>query len=234
MLKAERSPRRKVDQSQAAQPTLRSFAYESIRNTISQMDIYSTPDVIRLDERDLAEQLGVSRTPIREALCVLAREGLVLSVARSGFFVMKKSREEIIEMICAWASLEAMSARLAASRASDEELSALEKLFQSSKEEGEDTDGEDYSEANFKFHQEILRLGGNGAIDGLTSGLLVHMRAVRRAALHQDLRAERSRSEHSDIIDALKSRDVDRAGILVRDHALGLASHVREYGLAHD
>ncbi|WP_099557901.1 GntR family transcriptional regulator [Hartmannibacter diazotrophicus] len=220
-----------VDQKQAVQPTLRNFAYEAIRNTIAQMDFYSTPDAIRLDERELAEQLGVSRTPIREALCVLAREGLVQSVARSGFFVMKKSRDEIVEMICAWASLESMAARLATERATDEELSSLKGLFEDADNADEGAD-EVYSDANFRFHQEILRLGGNTIIDGLTSGLLVHMKAIRRAALKQELRAERSRSEHSEIIHALKARDADLAGVLVRNHALGLATHVREHGLS--
>ncbi|ODN68774.1 putative L-lactate dehydrogenase operon regulatory protein [Methylobrevis pamukkalensis] len=148
-------------------PTLRVFACEAIRKLISEMDIYGDTGDIRLDERELAAELGVSRTPIREALCVLAREGLVRSIARTGFFVERKSRGEIVEMICALASLEAMAARLAARNALDEDLEALADVFRDlDAEDADDLDA--YSDANLRFHQEILRLGGNAVIGNMT------------------------------------------------------------------
>src|SRR5918998_220347 len=108
--------------------SLRTLAYDAIKKAITEMDIYGHPHEIRLDERQLSQDLGVSRTPIREALTLLEQEGFVRSVPRRGIFVVRKSKREIIEMIQAWAALESMSARLAATRAPDAELHGLRAL----------------------------------------------------------------------------------------------------------
>ena len=77
------------------------------------MDIYGHRGEIRLDERQPPQDMGVSRTPIREALSVLEQEGFVRSVPRRGIVVVRKSKREVIEMITVWAAIESMAARLA-------------------------------------------------------------------------------------------------------------------------
>src|SRR3546814_10337650 len=99
------------------------------------MDIYDQVGEVRLDKRQLAEDLGVSCTPIREALTILELEGFVRAVPRRGIFVVRKSKAEIIEMIIAWAALESMAARLAAERATSEELPALRQIFEQFEDE---------------------------------------------------------------------------------------------------
>src|SRR5215207_8346839 len=94
----------------------RNQAYEALKRAITQMDIYGHRNEIRLDERQLSQDLGVSRTPIREAMSLLEQEGFVRSVPRRGIFVVRKSKREIIDMILVWAALESMAARLAAER----------------------------------------------------------------------------------------------------------------------
>ena len=95
------------------------------------MDIYR-PDVdLRLDEQRLAAALGVSRTPVRQALARLQHEGLVQIMPRRGVLIVRKSKAEITDMIRAWAALESMAARLVCERASDEEISNLRDLFAS-------------------------------------------------------------------------------------------------------
>lgn len=107
----------------AAEATLTSRAYDVLRQAIADMPVYDgSDDVCRLDERAVAEELGISRTPVREALLRLEIEGAVRSVPRRGIYVVRKTKEEIIEVILASAGLEAMAARLAAERASDEEI----------------------------------------------------------------------------------------------------------------
>ena len=80
---------------------------------------------IRLDERSLAQDFGISRTPVREAMAQLEREGFVRSVPRRGVYVVRKTRREVIELITAWAALESMAARLITEIASDEEIASL-------------------------------------------------------------------------------------------------------------
>ena len=81
------------------------------------MDLYGSRTDIRLDERQLASDLGVSRTPVREALAQLEREGFIRSIPRRGIYVVRKTRPEVIELITAWAALEGMAARLATQNA---------------------------------------------------------------------------------------------------------------------
>ena len=93
---------------------LRKQACDAIKRAIMDMDIYGRSGEIRLDERQLSEDLGVSRTPIREALSVLEQEGFVRSIPRRGIIVVRKTKREIVEMITVWAAIESMAARLAA------------------------------------------------------------------------------------------------------------------------
>ena len=81
------------------------------------MNIYADEAELRLDERDLSQRFGVSRTPLREALAQLDQEGLVRIVARRGIFIVRKTKAEILDMITVWAALESMAARLATQHA---------------------------------------------------------------------------------------------------------------------
>src|SRR6202453_357581 len=93
--------------------------YAALKGAIAAMDIYSSRSEIRLDERSLAQDFGISRTPVREAMAQLEREGFVRLVPRRGVYVVRKSRREVIELITAWAALESMAARLVHANASD-------------------------------------------------------------------------------------------------------------------
>jgi DNA-binding GntR family transcriptional regulator len=104
-------------QETAAEPIalgigLRKQACAAIKRAITEMNIYGHPLEIRLDERQLSQDLGMSRTPVREALSVLEQEGF--SVPRRGLIVVRKSKREVVEMITVWAAIESMAARLAA------------------------------------------------------------------------------------------------------------------------
>jgi DNA-binding GntR family transcriptional regulator len=202
------------------------LAYVALRNAILAMDAYDPEADLRLDEKSLAANLGVSRTPVREALARLEHEGLVEILPRRGVRVVRKSKAEIVEMIIAWAALESMAARLMCERAGDEEIGSLRKLF-SKFEEGEVRSRlDEYSVANLRFHQRIVELGHSALIANMADGLLVHVRAIRRHTIGEADRVERSIVDHMQIIEALEARDAELAERLVRDHALNLARHV--------
>jgi DNA-binding GntR family transcriptional regulator len=204
-------------------------AYAALKSVIVGMDIYGSRSEIRLDERSLAQDFGISRTPVREAMAQLEREGFVRSVPRRGVYVVRKSKREVIELIAAWAALESMAARLITENASDEEIASLRKMF-ATFENGElRAHLDEYSEVNIEFHQTIIRLSRNGVLMNLAENLFTHMRMIRRKTIGEKDRADRSIRDHIHIIEALEARDTVSAEILVRDHALGLADHVAQY-----
>lgn len=211
--------------------SLRVLAYDALKKAIMDMDIYGAAAPIRLDERQLSAELGVSRTPIREAITLLEQEGFVRSVPRRGIFVVRKTKAELIEMITVWAALESMAARLACTAASDKDLAAFARLYAAG-EAGEDVqDLNEYSQMNVAFHQAVIRLGGNRTIMDMADNLILHMRAIRAVSIRQAGRLETSRREHRAIVEALKGREAERAEALVRAHSLGLAAHVARYGV---
>ncbi len=208
---------------------LRKQACEAIKRAITEMDIYGHGEDIRLDERQLSQDLGVSRTPIREALSILEQEGFVRSIPRRGIHVVRKTKREIVEMITVWAAIEGMAARLAALRVLPADLAELRGFVEAFQEDPASQIGE-YSDANMQFHKAIIRLSGIELMAALTETLFIHMRAVRAVTMTQDNRAQRSIVDHRNIIAALADRDADRAERLVREHTMGLAAHVEIHG----
>ena len=228
MSEADQQPRLKIEPL-GVSLGLRQQACEAIKRAIMAMDIYGHPEEIRLDERQLSHDLGVSRTPIREALSVLEQEGFVRSIPRRGIHVVRKSKHEVVEMITVWAAIESMAARLAATRATNGELAELRRLIEAFQDDPTGHISE-YSDANMAFHRAIIRLGGVGLMTGLTDNLFIHMRAVRAVTMTQDNRAQRSVADHRAIVAALVARDADLAERLVREHTMGLAAHVERHG----
>jgi len=209
--------------------SLRDQAYALLKDAITNTDIYSQRQPLRLDERELMQALGVSRTPIREALSILEQEGFVRTLPRRGIFIVRKSKREIIEMIQVWAALESMSARLATLRAPDAEIAKLRHLFDEFENSPPAEHIGEYSDANIAFHQMIIRLGGSQLIAEATKNLFIHVRAIRKATISQDNRAARSIIDHLKIIEALERRDTELAERLTRQHTLDLAAHVERY-----
>jgi DNA-binding GntR family transcriptional regulator len=210
--------------------SLRDQAYTLIKAAIADTDIYNPKQELRLDERQLISALGVSRTPIREALSLLEQEGFVRTVPRRGIYIVRKSKRQIIEMIQVWAALESMAARLATLHAPDAEIAKLRHLFDEFKNSPPSEHLDEYSDANIAFHTEVIRLGGSQTIIDATRNLLLHVRAIRRATISQSDRAARSIVDHLRIIEALEKRDTELAERLARQHTLDLAAHVETYG----
>jgi DNA-binding GntR family transcriptional regulator len=209
--------------------SLRDQAYVMLKRAITETDIYNQSQELRLDERHLTRQLGVSRTPVREALSILEQEGFLRTIPRRGIFIVRKSKRQIIEMIQMWAALESMAARLATLNAPDAEIAKLRHLFDDFQNSPPSEHLDEYSDANIAFHQAIIKLGGSQLIEDTTHNLFIHVRAIRRATISQNDRAARSIIDHLKIIEALEKRDTELAERLTRQHTLDLAAHVERY-----
>ena len=206
--------------------SLKDRIYGSLKQGITAMNIYAEGAELRLDERQLSEKLAISRTPIREALARLEQEGLVRIVPRKGVYIVRKTKEEVLEMITVWAALESMAARLITRQGSEQEIASLRRLF--STFEGDEVIAkiDEYSERNIDFHAQIIRLAKCKLLSEITNNLFIHMRSIRARTISEDCRAQRSIIDHMHIIEALEQRDTELAERLVREHTLNLAAHV--------
>ena len=201
--------------------------YEGIRAAITATNLYEIDEAnLRLDERELAARLGVSRTPIREALVRLEHEGLVTSIPRRGYYIARKSKAELLEIIVVWAALESMAARLVALQAPDEAIASLRTIFATFDGERIAAKLDEYSEANLHFHQRIIELSGCEALRRTADSIFIHVRSIRHRTIAENQRFEKSIVDHLHIIESLEARNADLAERLVRDHALALAAHV--------
>jgi DNA-binding GntR family transcriptional regulator len=214
----------------ALQPVeaLRDRVYEALKQGITALNLYDSAEEIRLDERTLSLELGVSRTPVREALARLEQDGLVRTAPRRGVFVVRKTKREILEMIVLWAALEGMAARLATLHATDEEIASLRRLFATFERDRPAAHIDEYSEANIRFHQALLRMSHCELLVETAEKLFVHMRSIRKRTIGESDRASRSIIDHMNIIEALEHRDTELAERLAREHTLGLAAHVEK------
>jgi DNA-binding FadR family transcriptional regulator len=157
-------------------------------------DIYAHAKSCGSDERQLSQALGVSRTPIREAMTLLEQEGFLRTVPRRGVFIVRKTKKQIIEMIEMWAALESMAARLATLNASDQDIGALRHMFDEFRNSTPAEHINEYSDANIAFHQAIIRLSGSHLMGKTIDDLFLHVRAIRRMTISQRGPGPRARS----------------------------------------
>lgn len=208
--------------------SLKDRTYDALKQAIRTMDIYANPEEPRLDERELSAKLGVSRTPIREAIARLEQEGLVRIAPRKGVFVVRKPKHEILQMITVWAALESMAARLITLHASDAEIASLRNLFATFEGEQTQANIDEYSDHNIRFHQAIIGMSRCDLLADMADNLFIHMRAIRAKTISEDDRVSRSIIDHMNIIEALEQRNTELAEKLARQHTLDLAAHVEK------
>lgn len=206
-------------------------AYVTLKDAILRMDIYSTSEPVMLDERALSERLGISRTPIREAVAMLEQDGFLRTMPRRGILVVKKTKVELVEMIQAWAALESMAARLITQVAKSDDISSLRSFFDVFTPDFPPQEHVPlYSDANVGFHQALIALSGSQILVAMTDSILMHVRGWRKMTIGRSERITRSLPEHFGIIEALETRDTELAEKLTREHTLGLAAYVDSHG----
>jgi DNA-binding GntR family transcriptional regulator len=173
-----------------------------------------------IDEKALAESWQVSRTPLREALKVLAAEGLVELVPHRGCRVIELSEDDADALFPVMALLEGRCAYEAASKAGDEDLRTLQRLHDELEHHAAAADIDGYYRANHVFHSFVQQLAGNRWLDRVTADLRRFMRLMRGRQLALPGRISASINEHRVLIDAFVQRDAARAERAMHDHLM--------------
>jgi DNA-binding GntR family transcriptional regulator len=169
-----------------------------------------------IDEQALAAEYGISRTPLREALKVLASEGLVTMKLRRGAYVTEVSERDLSEVFHLLSLLESDAAAVVAGNATDAQLRELEALHQTLEAELDDRDR--FFAANEGFHMRMLEMAGNRWTVQVVTDLRKVMKLNRHHSLFKEGRLQASLQEHRALLAALKSRDTERARQLMREH----------------
>ncbi|MBE0618404.1 MAG: GntR family transcriptional regulator [Proteobacteria bacterium] len=172
----------------------------------------------RISEVEFCEELGISRTPLREALRVLAGEGLVDLVPRRGARVSQPTIGEIQDMFAVMAVLEGLCARVAAEQLSAAHLAELEGLHLALEDAYRERDEEQYIQANHAYHGFVQSLAHNETLNGIVNGLRQKIFLYRYRQLYQPDRFDQSIREHRALLEAFRNRDRDRAEDLMKTH----------------
>lgn len=206
---------------------LRELVYEELKKKILVGEI--TPGT-RMMEVELAEEMGVSRTPIREAIRKLEKEGLVTIEPRRGAYASEISVSDIVDVLVVRENLEGLAASLTALKITEEELEELERITTGYDEAVKNNDTSEMILLDEQFHKDIVSFSGNKTLIKLSE--TVQDLTLRFRYLYYDdfKRYENMPSEHRHIIDAIRSGDSEQAKIAADNHVKKLKEFVMEEG----
>ncbi|MDZ7920255.1 GntR family transcriptional regulator [Rhodoferax sp.] len=181
-----------------------------------------------IDEVALCAELAISRTPLREALKVLAAEGLVRHEPRRGSFVSQVTEQDLDEIFPVIALLEGRCALEASHNATDADIAALETLHTSLQQHAAAKRITDYYAVNYAIHEAIITLANNRWLAQVIADLRKILKLARLQQLHAPGRLEQSLSEHLAVFAAIKARDGEAADATMRTHLLRQRDALRE------
>jgi DNA-binding GntR family transcriptional regulator len=190
-------------------------AYQGLKRLI--LDGRAAPGE-KLNEMELAGALGISRTPVREAINRLEKEGLVQIFPQRGAFVVQFSEKDVFDLFLLRENLEGLAARLAATRITESSLARLDSCMSGFREPFGDKAIRRYAREDFKFHQGIVVLSDAPRLIGLVSSLHDHIRMFRLTSRGLPDRMSSSLAEHRQIINALRRRDPEQSEKRMRQH----------------
>lgn len=171
-----------------------------------------------LDEQSLAIAFGISRTPMREAIKVLASEGLVTTKMNKGAYVTEVDRRDLEQIFTVLSLLEGQAAKETAIKASEAQLTQLDNLHHRLEKAAADRDLEQFFEINVKFHELIQEIAGNKWMNGVIDDLRKVLKLQRRDSLGRSGRLLSSLVEHREILQAILKRDPLAAEQAMRKH----------------
>ena len=203
--------------SDLAAPALYEQVAERLRNRIYAHEL--APGAW-IDEQALAQEYGISRTPMREALKVLAADGLVQLKPRRGCYVTELSERDLDEIFPVMALLEGRCAFEAAQRAEADDLAHLAAIHERLEKYAAEGDADRFFEANQAFHLAVQQLAGNRWLSQLINDTRKLMKLTRRDSLRLEGRLKQSLAEHRAILRAIQRHDANDAGRLMQNHLL--------------
>jgi DNA-binding GntR family transcriptional regulator len=172
----------------------------------------------KITEQEIASRLGVSRTPIREAIKALARDDLIEMLPRRAMYVRKLSPEDVAEIYEVRSVLEALAAKLATARFPQPEIARLRAQAESCVQDLDKGHMDTFLQLDAKLHSLILEYSGNKRLQKLLGSLNDLIHYLRAQGARQPARARQALTEHGRILDALESRDPERAEAAMREH----------------
>ncbi|MBT4268889.1 MAG: GntR family transcriptional regulator [Deltaproteobacteria bacterium] len=206
---------------------LKDQIYEIIRDMILRRDINPGEKIV---EDDLSKQIGVSRTPLREALSRLENEGIVKIIPRRGAFVSELSKTTIIEVLQIREVLEGLVTRLAAENMTKKILGQLKASLDYIKDTPDEPEHLiKFTHADEKFHSILLTASKNQMLQNFMSNINMHLQFIRIRTVVIPNRAKKTVNEHYMILDAIEQKNIEKAEELMRQHI----TSVRDYAIQH-
>lgn len=213
---------------------LRELVFESLREAIIGGQLRPGE---RMMEIQLAEEMGVSRTPVREAIRKLELEGLVVMIPRKGAYVAGLSLKDITDVFEIRRAVEGLAAELAAERITDDELETLERYLVIIAEQIEEGDLNKVVETDTKFHTLLYQASRNNRLTQIINNLREQIQRFRTTSLAYPGRMKNALEEHRRIVEAISSRDGEQARRIAQEHIenaensmMSMIQHDKKYG----
>lgn len=200
-------------------------AYQELKRIILERQILPGG---KLNEGDLAEALGISRTPIREAINRLEKEGLVQIIPQRGAFVVQFTEKDIYELFLIRENLEGLAAYLAATKMNERDLAKLESFVEGFAEPFDEKEIRRYAREDFKFHQAVVQFSDAQRLINLISTLHDYIRIFRLTTVGVSGRIRISLDEHKELLDAFRRKDPEEADRKMREHIRHVRNGVME------
>jgi DNA-binding GntR family transcriptional regulator len=221
----------KNDRESQKPPDLKNWAYERIKRKVLNLEI-NAGDQLRIET--LAEEMGISRTPIREALLRLESEGMVRAASRVGFFVQSITRRDLQELFELREILESYAAGKAAAEIKDQDIDRLRELQEQAAKAIELGKRLEFMHMEVEIHGLILKKASNERLAKMIDSISDLIQRERILSLKSDANIKESHQEHAQIVDALSKKDAALAGRAMRSHILAVKERILAFLEFHE
>ena len=208
--------------------SLRGQVFDKIRSDILNGKYKRGEELV---ESSIGKELGISRTPVREAIRQLELEGLVQLVPNKGAFVTGISEKDVRDIYLIRARLEGLAARMAAKNITPELLDAMEETVVLSEYHAKKEHYEQVCEMDSKFHKLLYKASGSRILEHTLTDFHQYVQRVRMASIMKKRRMEKSTDEHDAILTAIREHDEEKAELVATRHISNTVENLKNYDL---